>query len=115
MHHRQRVKLPAKVPGQTASRNHRPGTARLLERREDDLRNAHLNRCLLPAAQLPQLVELGLDVGDDTTVEVANLQFCLDTLMANPPFAGANVVITRGDGRDTRVTYLEIDDERPTH
>ena len=69
----------------------------------------------LSPAQLPQLVELGLDVGDDTTIEVANLQFCLDTLLANPPFAGATVVIARGDGRDTRVTYLEIDDERPTH
>ena len=69
---------------------------------------------LLPE-QLPQLVEIGLDVGADTTIEVANLQFCLDTLLAHPPFAGATVVIARGDGDDTRVSYLEIDDERPTH
>ena len=69
----------------------------------------------LSPPQLPQLVELGLDVGEDTTIEVANLQFCLDTLLANPPFAGASVVITRGDGRDTRVSYLEVDDERPTY
>ena len=43
----------------------------------------------LPPVQLPQLVELGLDVGEDTTIEVAKLEFCLDTLLAHPPFAGA--------------------------
>ena len=69
----------------------------------------------LPSAQLPQLVELGLDIGDDTTIEVDNLRFCLDTLLAHPPFAGATVVIARSNGGDTRVSYLEIDDERPTH
>ena len=69
----------------------------------------------LEPAQLPQLVALGLDVGDDTTLEVSNLQFCLATLLANPPFAGAEVSIARSGGRDTRVTFLEIDDERPTH
>lgn len=69
----------------------------------------------LPPLQLQQLVELGLDVGEDTTIEVANLEFCLDTLLAHPPFAGATVVIARRHGGDTRVSYLEIDDERPTH
>lgn len=69
----------------------------------------------LPPSQLPQLVELGLEIGEDTTIEVANLQFCLDTLLAHPPFAGAAVVMARSAGGDTRVSYLEIDDERPTH
>jgi len=69
----------------------------------------------LSPSQRPQLVELGLEVGDDTMIEVANLQFCLDTLLEHPPFAGAATVITRGGGHDTRVSYLEIDDERPTH
>lgn len=65
--------------------------------------------------QLPQLVELGLEVGEQVTIEVPNLEFCLDTLLAHPPFAGAAVAITRAAGDDTRVSYLEIDDERPTH
>lgn len=65
--------------------------------------------------QLPQLVELGLEVGNDSNLELANLEFCLDTLLAHPPFAGATVTITRAAGDDIRVCYLEIDDERPTH
>lgn len=69
---------------------------------------------LLPL-QLPQLVELGLEVGERSNLELPNLTFCLDTLLAHPPFAGATVVITRGDGDDMRVSYMEIDDERPTH
>ncbi len=69
----------------------------------------------LGSSRLPQLVELGLEIGASATLEVANLQFCLDTLLSHPPFAGATVVIARADGEDTRVSYLEIDDERPTH
>lgn len=65
--------------------------------------------------QLPQLVEVGLDVGESTDIEVPNLQFCLDTLFAHPPFAGATIVIARSAGDDTRVSYLEIDDDRTTH
>lgn len=66
----------------------------------------------LAPAQLPQLTELGLDIGSESNIEVANLQFCLDTLLANPPFGGAHVVIARTAGDDTRVSYLEVDDER---
>lgn len=66
----------------------------------------------LSPVQLPQLVEIGLDIGDDTAIEVSNLEFCLDTLLTHPPFAGATVVIARSAGDDTRVSYLEIDDER---
>ncbi len=66
----------------------------------------------LTPPQLPQLVELGLDVGTRANIEVANLHFCLDTLLAHPPFAGAAVVIEQTGAADTRVTYLEIDDER---
>jgi Zn finger protein HypA/HybF involved in hydrogenase expression len=54
-------------------------------------------------------------VGEEATIEVSNLHFCLDTLLAHSPFAGATVVIARSAGDDTRVSYLEIDDERPTH
>jgi Zn finger protein HypA/HybF involved in hydrogenase expression len=62
--------------------------------------------------QLPQLVNVGLDVGESYELELANLQFCLDTLLAQPPFAGATVTVSRVSGGDLRVGYLEIDDER---
>lgn len=66
----------------------------------------------LAPRQLTQLTEVGLDVGREASIEVPNLQFCLDTLFAHPPFAGAAVVIAECPGDDTRVSYLEIDDER---
>ena len=69
----------------------------------------------LKPAQLPQLVEVGLEVGEASTLEVPNLQFCLDTLFHHSPFAGAAVVIASCPGDDMRVSYLEIDDDRPTH
>jgi Zn finger protein HypA/HybF involved in hydrogenase expression len=66
----------------------------------------------LTPVQRPQLVELGLEIGEESPLEVPNLEFCLDTLLAHPPFAGAEVSITRTAGDDTRVSYLELDDER---
>jgi Zn finger protein HypA/HybF involved in hydrogenase expression len=62
--------------------------------------------------QLPQLTELGLEIGAASDIEVSNLEFCLQTLLAHPPFAGASLVVTRPPGDDTRVSYLELDDER---
>jgi Zn finger protein HypA/HybF involved in hydrogenase expression len=62
--------------------------------------------------QLPQLSELGLEIGASSELEVANLEFCLQTLLDNPPFAGASLIISRPPGDDTRVSYLELDDER---
>ena len=58
---------------------------------------------------LPRLVGVGLLVGDDAGVEPANLQFCLDTLLAQPPFAGATAKIARCAGEELRVDYLEVD------
>lgn len=66
----------------------------------------------LTETQLPQLVTIGLDVGEAYELELANLTFCLDTLLAQPPFAGAAVAVSRVPGADLRVGYLEIDDER---
>lgn len=66
----------------------------------------------VPAAQLPQIITVSLDVGQDAGIEMANLQFCLDTLLGHPPFAGATVTVTPVPGSDLRVGYLEIDDER---
>ena len=56
---------------------------------------------------------VGLEVGDDAGVEIANLQFCLETLLAEPPFAGARPVILRRSGDVLRLAYLEVDDGRP--
>jgi Zn finger protein HypA/HybF involved in hydrogenase expression len=67
----------------------------------------------LPPHQLPQLVAIGLDVGEDANIEMANLQFCLDTLLTHPPFAGATVEVTAVPGEELRIGYLDVDDERP--
>jgi Zn finger protein HypA/HybF involved in hydrogenase expression len=63
---------------------------------------------------LGDLVGIGLLVGDDAGVEPANLQFCLDALLAVPPFAGARTEIRRCPGDALRVDYLEVNDERAT-
>lgn len=64
----------------------------------------------LAHADLPRLVGVGLIVGDDAGVEPANLQFCLDALLAQPPFAGATAKIARCAGDALRVDYLEVDE-----
>ena len=69
----------------------------------------------LDAQQLGQLVTVGLEVGGDAGLEPDNLSFCLETLLAQPPFAGAEARITRVPGDVLRLTYLEVDDERPGH
>lgn len=51
-------------------------------------------------------------VGDDAGVEPSSLEFCLETLLADPPFAGARPLIAREPGNALRVDYLEVDDDR---
>ncbi|HEY7480524.1 MAG TPA: hydrogenase/urease maturation nickel metallochaperone HypA [Gemmatimonadales bacterium] len=62
---------------------------------------------------LSRLVSVGLEVGDESGLEVANLDFCLTALLGSPPFAGAVPVITRLHGDALRVTYFEVEDGRP--
>jgi Zn finger protein HypA/HybF involved in hydrogenase expression len=62
---------------------------------------------------LPFVREVGLMVGNDSGVEADNLEFCLEALLAHSPFAGARVAMERSAGDDLRVTYLEVDDDRP--
>lgn len=59
------------------------------------------------------LVEVGLDVGDDSGLEPENLKFCLEALLAEPPFRGATPVITRQPGDVLRLSYMEVDDGCP--
>jgi hydrogenase nickel incorporation protein HypA/HybF len=60
-----------------------------------------------------RVVAVGLEVGDDAGVEVSSLEFCLESLLATPPFGAARPVITRLPGDVLRVTYVEVDDGRP--
>jgi Zn finger protein HypA/HybF involved in hydrogenase expression len=64
---------------------------------------------------LADVVSVGIDVGDDAGIEADNLEFCLQALLATPPFAGATPMLTRCAGDVLRLTYLEVDDERPAH
>jgi len=66
----------------------------------------------LAPEQLPQLVTVGLDVGDDAGLEPDSLLFCLEALLAAPPFHKARPAMTRCAGDVLRVTYLELDDDR---
>jgi Zn finger protein HypA/HybF involved in hydrogenase expression len=67
----------------------------------------------LEPEELPLLVSVGLEIGEEAGLEPANLQFCLEALLAAPPFTGARPVITRLPGDALRMTYLEVDDGRP--
>ena len=67
----------------------------------------------LAPAQLVQLVEVGVEIGDDAGLEPDNLQFCLEALLQQPPFRAAKPVLRRTRGDALRLEYLEIDDGRP--
>ncbi len=69
----------------------------------------------LAPADPAQLVTVGLELGDDAGLEPENLRFCLEALLAQPPFGAARPAITRLPGDVLRVTYLEIEDGRPDH
>lgn len=62
---------------------------------------------------LADVVEVGLDVGEDAGVEIGNLGFCLDVLLSSPPFRRGRSAIRRLPGDVLDVTYLEIDDDDP--
>jgi Zn finger protein HypA/HybF involved in hydrogenase expression len=66
---------------------------------------AHVGR-----EKLQNVVEIGLEVGEDAGVEVDNLEFCLEALLSIPPFAEAKPRITRRGGDVLRMSYLEVDD-----
>ncbi len=60
-----------------------------------------------------RLVTVGVAVGNDAGVEPASLEFCLEAVLAHPPFAGARAVLTKVPGDALRLDYLEVDDGRP--
>ena len=64
---------------------------------------------------LDRVVTVGVEVGDDAGVEVSSLEFCLEAVLAEPPFAGAKAVIERHPGDVLRLSYLEVEDDDGSH
>ena len=58
--------------------------------------------------QAESLVALGVTVGDNAGIEPQNLQFCLEALLAEPPFRGARPRILREPGDALHLSYLEV-------
>jgi Zn finger protein HypA/HybF involved in hydrogenase expression len=67
----------------------------------------------VPSGQLGDVVEVGVEIGDDAGLEPENVAFCLEALLADPPFGRAHPAITRLPGDSLRVTYVEVDDAGP--
>lgn len=57
-----------------------------------------------------RVTAVGVEIGEDAGLEPANLVFCLDVLLAQPPFAGAHAELTTIPGDDMRVGYVEIEE-----
>jgi len=73
-----------------------------------------LEVCRLAEARLgadaESLVALGVTVGNDAGIEPENLAFCLEALLAEPPFRGAAPRILREPGDALHLSYLEVVD-----
>lgn len=65
------------------------------------------------SAAAGRVVAVGLEVGDESGVEVSSLEFCLESLLSTPPFHGARPRIARLPGDVLRVSYVDVDDGRP--
>ena len=65
--------------------------------------------------RLPDVVVVGLAVGDDAGVEIDNFEFCLEAVLSVPPFGRARPDIQRCAGDVLRVTHLEVEDADPDH
>jgi Zn finger protein HypA/HybF involved in hydrogenase expression len=65
------------------------------------------------ADALPQLVEVGVELGSDAGFEPENLKFCLEALLSAPPFGNARPMLDLRTGDVLRLTYLELDDGNP--
>lgn len=67
----------------------------------------------LGPADVHRLRLVSVAVGHEAPVEADNLSFCLEALLAQPPFGAARPVIRRCQGGDLTIDYLEIDDGDP--
>lgn len=66
-------------------------------------------------AMAPSLRRVAVIVGSDAGVEPSSLGFCLDALLAQPPFGAATSQISLEPGDALRVDYLEVDDGRSSN
>ena len=60
-----------------------------------------------------RLLRVALEVGNDSGVEPGSLEFCLEAVLAHPPFNRPVVNLAQVDGDALRLDFLEIDDGRP--
>jgi Zn finger protein HypA/HybF involved in hydrogenase expression len=60
-----------------------------------------------------RLLSVGVMIGDDAGLEPESLAFCLEAVLAHPPFGGARPVLNRVQGDTLRLEYLEVDDGSP--
>jgi len=60
-----------------------------------------------------KLLRVGVVVGDEAGIEPDNFAFCLEAVLATPPFEGARAELTRVPGDVLRLDYVEVDDGRP--
>ena len=60
-----------------------------------------------------QLVTVAVEVGDDSGIEPTSLEFCLEAVLATPPFRGAKGTVVRTGGDVLQLAYLEVDDGNP--
>jgi Zn finger protein HypA/HybF involved in hydrogenase expression len=54
-----------------------------------------------------------LEIGQDAGLEPANLEFCLETLLAQPPFGQARPELRLVPGNDLRMPHLEVEEDEP--
>lgn len=66
-------------------------------------------------SELPHVLEVGVEIGVNSGLESASLAFCLEALLAQPPFRLAKAELLSVPGDVLRVQYLEIDDGDPAN
>ncbi len=71
-----------------------------------------LARAALPP-DAAKVLAVGVEVGDDAGIEPENFRFCLDALLAGPPFFGARAELIPCAGPRLRLAWVEVDDGRP--
>lgn len=67
----------------------------------------------LGSAEAHRLRTVVLDLGTGSGLEPANLEFCLEALLGQPPFGAARPRLVPVAGDDVRIDYLEVELDDP--
>ncbi len=67
----------------------------------------------IPAGAAGRVTRVGLVVGDDAGLEPGSLQFCLETLLGQPPFGEAVPEIRRQPGDALRLEFIDVEEAPP--